>query len=61
MIDQERIQELDAIIDMVKAFTPEFYALHELQANLAPQPQPEWLEPEPDFWGDFQEDTRWVA
>jgi hypothetical protein len=44
MVNQSALaEELESIIEMVPAFSPEFHALIELRAKLAPQPKPEWL------------------
>lgn len=49
MVNQNALaQELEFIIEMVPAFSPEFHALIELRAKLAPQPRPEWLDLERD-------------
>ena len=49
MVEQSALaQEIDGIIEMVPAFSPEFHALIELRAKLAPQPRPEWLDLERD-------------
>ena len=43
MVNQSALaQELDGIIEMVSAFSPEFHALIELRGKIAPQPKPEW-------------------
>ena len=42
MVEQKLVQELDAIIEMVPAFSPEFLRLIEFRSQLAPQPKPEW-------------------
>jgi len=42
MVEQKLVQELDAIIEMVPAFSPEFLRLIEFRSKLAPQPKPEW-------------------
>jgi hypothetical protein len=42
MLEQKLVQELDAIIEMVPAFSPEFLRLIEFRSQLAPQPKPEW-------------------
>jgi hypothetical protein len=43
MVDQKLVQELDAIIEMVSAFSPEFLRLIEFRSKLDPQPKPEWF------------------
>ena len=43
MVNQSALaEELDAIIEMVPAFSPEFLRLIEFRSQLAPQPKPEW-------------------
>ena len=42
MVEQKLVQELDAIIEMVPAFSPEFLRLIEFRSQLAPQSKPEW-------------------
>jgi hypothetical protein len=43
MVNQSVLaEELDAIIEMVPAFSPEFLRLIEFRSKLAPQPKPEW-------------------
>ena len=42
MVEQKLVQELDAIIEMLPAFSPEFLRLIEFRSQLAPQPKPEW-------------------
>ena len=42
MVEQKLVQELDAIIEMVPAFSPEFLRLIEFRSKLAPQPKPQW-------------------
>ena len=42
MVEQKLVQELDAIIEMVPAFSPEFLRLIEFRSQWAPQPKPEW-------------------
>jgi hypothetical protein len=45
MVNQSALaEEIESIIEMVPAFSPEFHALIELRAKLAPQPQPQWLD-----------------
>jgi hypothetical protein len=49
MVNQSALaKELESIIEMVPAFSPEFYALIELRAKLAPQPKPQWLDLDQD-------------
>jgi len=42
MVEQKLVEELDAIIEMVPAFSPEFLRLIEFRSQLAPQPKPQW-------------------
>jgi|GEM_PF-4503595 len=42
MVEQKLVQELDAIIEMVPAFSPEFLRLMEFRSKLAAPPNPEW-------------------
>jgi len=43
MLEKKHLEELDAIIEMVPAFSPEFLRLVELRSQLASQPKPQWF------------------